>query len=236
MFSKPAVYYDAIYAARGKDYAREAEQLHGLIQQHKQCKGNTLLDVGCGTGAHLRHLRNFYDVAGLDLDPDILEVARHNCPDIVFHCADMSDFNLDRRFDVIVCLFSSIGYVKTFDRLQRAVQTMGDHLNPGGLLVVEPWFPPGVLQHGGVHAAFVDQPELKIARMNVHEITANVSVLNFHYLVATPDGVEHFTERHELGLFTHDEYLAAFRVAGLEVAHDPQGLDGRGLYIGANPN
>ena len=232
MFSKSAVYYDAIYAARGKDYAREAEQLHGLIQQHKQCKGNTLLDVGCGTGAHLRHLRNFCDVAGLDLDPDILEVARHNCPDIVFHCADMADFNLDRRFDAIVCLFSSIGYAKTFDRLQRAVRTMCDHLSPGGLLVVEPWFPPGVLQHGGVHATFVDGPELKIARMNVHQIQGNVSALNFHYLVATPQGVEHFTERHELGLFTHEQHLSAFRASGLETMYDEQGLDGRGLYLG----
>lgn len=232
MFSKSAVYYDAIYAAQGKDYAREAEQLHGLIQQHKQCQGNTLLDVGCGTGAHLRHLRNFYDVAGLDLDPGILEVARQNCPGIVFHCADMTDFKLDRQNDVIVCLFSSIGYVKTFDRLQRAVQTMGDHLNPGGLLVVEPWFGPGVLQTGNAHATFVDLPQLKIARMNVNEIEGNVSALNFHYLVAAPQGVEHFMERRELGLFTHEQYLSAFRASKMETIYDEKGLDGRGLYLG----
>lgn len=35
-----------------------------------------------------------------------------------------------------------------------------------------------------------------------------------------------------MGRFVDDDYLAAFRAAGLEVTHDPQGLTGRGLYIG----
>ena len=57
-------------------------------------------------------------------------------------------------------------------------------------------------------------------------------ILDFHYLVGTPEGVEHFTEHHELGLFTDEEYRNAFTAAGLQVAHDPEGLIGRGLYIG----
>jgi hypothetical protein len=50
--------------------------------------------------------------------------------------------------------------------------------------------------------------------------------------VATAQGIERFTELHELGLFTEEEYLQAFREAGLNVLHDLTGLDGRGLYIG----
>jgi hypothetical protein len=80
----------------------------------------------------------------------------------------------------------------------------------------------------------VDQPDLKIARMNKSEVEERVSIMNFHYLVATPAGIEHFTEMHELGLFSHEEYLDAFRASALEVVHDPdpEKLTGRGLYIG----
>ena len=59
-----------------------------------------------------------------------------------------------------------------------------------------------------------------------------VSVLDFQYLIGTSKGVEHRAEIHELGLFTHKEYMEAFKAAGLKVIHDAQGLDGRGLYIG----
>jgi hypothetical protein len=56
--------------------------------------------------------------------------------------------------------------------------------------------------------------------------------MSFHYLVGTPEGIDHFTEEHEVGLFTDQEYRDAFRAAGLEAEHDAEGLMGRGLYIG----
>jgi SAM-dependent methyltransferase len=145
----------------------------------------------------------------------------------------MADFDLGKRFDAVVCMFSSIGYVRTEERLRSAVASMARHLEPGGVLVVEPWLSPEVWVDRHVGAVFVDQPELKIARMNVGEREGNLSIFEFEYLVGTPNGLERFNERHELGLFTVEQYLEAFRAAGLEVDHDPEGPMGRGLYIGS---
>jgi hypothetical protein len=61
-------------------------------------------------------------------------------------------------------------------------------------------------------------------------------VLLFHYLVGSEDGVQHFTERHELTLFSNENYLEAFEEARLETVHDAEGLMGRGLYIGVRPH
>jgi hypothetical protein len=58
-----------------------------------------------------------------------------------------------------------------------------------------------------------------------------ISTTEMHYLVATPAGVEHFVEDHELYLFTTDEMRAAFEAAGLGVDYDADGLIGRGLWI-----
>lgn len=232
MFSNSAKLYNAIYLNMGKDYAGEAQKIHALIQQHKRTPGDLLLDVACGTGLHLGPLSGKYQVEGLDLDESMLAVARENFPGIPLHHADMLDFDLDQQFDAITCLFSSIGYVKTIPCLDQAVANMGRHLKPGGVLLVEPWFSPKSWTTGKAHALLVDQPDLKIARMSISERKDRLSFFTFHYLVAAPDGIEHFTELHELGLFTGDEYLNAFRMAGLNVLHDPTGLDGRGLYIG----
>ena len=83
---------------------------------------------------------------------------------------------------------------------------------------------------------FVDEPDLKIARVGAVEVEGNVSRMDMHYLVGTPERVDHFTERHELTLLTDEEMLAALRAPGLDVEHDPDGGPmGRGLYVGVAP-
>lgn len=229
MFTKSARFYDALY--HFKDYGAAAGQLHAFIQQHKP-DAKTLLDVACGTGKHLEQLRKYYRVEGFDINPEMLDVARGRCPDVPLHLGDMVDFKLERSFDVLACLFSSIGYVKTVENLERAVASMARHLQPGGLLFVEPWFSPETYWIGRITANFVDEPELKIAWMYTSEIEGRLSIFKINYLVGTTQGIEHFTERHEMGLFSHQEYTRAFEKAGLNVSHDPQGLFGRGMYIG----
>ncbi len=229
MFTRSAELYDAVYSF--KDYAGEAARLRTLIEERAP-RAQTLLDVACGTGKHLAELRAWYDVEGLDLDENLLAIARERLDGVRLHAADMTSFELGRRFDVVTCLFSSIGYVGTVERLHAALAAMARHLEPEGILVIEPWFSPEAWLTGTAHLLTVDEPELKIARMNVSERDGRLAVVEFSYLVGTPAGVEHFTERHEAALFTDAEYRQAFDAAGLAVEHDPEGLMGRGLYLG----
>lgn len=232
-FSKSAHLYDAVYSA--KDYASEARRLKAFIAKYKRSPGNAMLDVACGTGGHATYLRDDFVYEGLDLDPRMVALASERYPDIAFHQGDMVNFDLGRRFDVVTCLFSSIAYTATPSRLEQAIAAMARHLLPGGVMLVGPFFPPDAWRVGEPHAIFVDQPNLKIARMNVSGRRDNIALLDFHYLVATSEGVEHFTEHHELGLFTDEDYRRAFAAAGLDVAYDTAGLIGRGLYIGVRP-
>jgi SAM-dependent methyltransferase len=226
-------YYDAIYG--GKDYATEAAHVKQLIATKKRSDGGALLDVACGTGNHVPYLRGDFAYEGLDLDPGMLAIARERFPGVPFHQGDMVDFALGRRFDVVTCLYTSIAYTRTEPRLRQAIATMAGHLRPGGVLLVGSFLTPEQWIPGHPHAMFVDQPDLKLARLNVSGAEGTVAILDFQYLVATPEGVEHFTERHELGLFTAAQYAAAFTEAGLEVWHADEWLDGRGMYVGTRP-
>ena len=85
MFTKSAAFYDALYAF--KDYASEAAHVRALIQERFP-SARTLLDVDCGTGTHLVHLREWYAVQGLDLDPQLLAIARDRLPDVPLHQGD----------------------------------------------------------------------------------------------------------------------------------------------------
>jgi ubiquinone/menaquinone biosynthesis C-methylase UbiE len=235
MFSKSANYYDEIYISMGKDYPGEANKVHRLIRKYVKSGGKSLLDIGCGTGHHAGLLNKYYQMEGLDLDPNILSVARKKHPKIPFHLGDMKKFELNKKFDGVICLFSSIGYVKTKPGLNQAIKIMTQHLLPGGAMLIEPWFSPADWHTSRTSTLHVNKPHLKIVRMSYSSCKGNISIIEFQYLVGTSKGIQHSVELHQLGLFNKKDYLEAFRKSGLKVTHDPIGLDGRGLYIGIKP-
>jgi SAM-dependent methyltransferase len=232
MYSKSADYYDKLYAK--KDYEGEAARLAALIRERHPA-AVSLLDVACGTGKHLSCLKREFRVEGVDSSRRGIAAARASNPEIDFHVGDMRRFRLGSRFDVVTCLFSSIGYMTRPSRLDEAVRNMARHLAPLGILIVEPWFGPEDWHPPKAHAAFVDESELKIARISTSGARGSISIMDIHYLVATPERVEHFSEKYKMGLFTRERMLRAFESAGLSVEYDDKGLTGRGLYIARAP-
>src|SRR6185369_14765987 len=120
MYKQSADVYDAIYS--WKDYSKEAAQLDAIVKQHARSAPMTVLEVGSGTGNFVDAFQRLYRYEGLDISEEMLAIARRKHPAVVFHHADMADFDLGRRFDVVACLFSSIAYVGTIERLQSAVK------------------------------------------------------------------------------------------------------------------
>jgi SAM-dependent methyltransferase len=230
MFSASAEFYDLIYSTF-KDYVAEVEQIISLLRRLNP-QAQTVLDVACGTGEHARLLAaKGFVVDGLDLDPAFVRIAEQKHPAGQFFAADMSDFHLSRRYDAILCLFSSIGYLKTLDRVGRALTCFREHLAPGGMIVIEPWFAPGTLDPERVFRHAGETNGVRVSRVSRAEIEGRVSRLHFEYEITDATGTRHSSEIHELGLFTTAELLRTFQGVGLQVDHDPKGLTDRGLYV-----
>jgi len=116
-YENSAEWYDLIY--RWKDYRAEVNALRGYFARYESRPTHTILDVACGTGAHLIHLNDHYTCTGLDYSPDMLRVARAKLPDLPIHEGDMRTFDLGMTFDVVLCLFSAIGYMHTLHAQHR---------------------------------------------------------------------------------------------------------------------
>jgi SAM-dependent methyltransferase len=230
MFAASAEYYDLIYSTF-KDYVREAAQIAKLLRQiNPQCR--TILDVACGTGEHARLLSaESFVVDGLDLDAALVHIASNKHPAGRFFEADMSDFHFPHRYDAVLCLFSSIGYLRTLDRVEAALTCFREHLAPGGVIVIEPWFPPGVLNTERVGRNTGEANGVRVTRVGRVEVDGRLSRLRFDYEIADGMGTRHASEVHELGLFTTAELMETFRNAGLDAEYDPRGLTDRGLYV-----
>ena len=227
-----ARYYDLLYSF--KDYEKESRKVIMLIKKYKKSDGNELLEVACGTGKHLESFRKHFKSMGIDMNKGILDVARQRLKDVDFKKANMVDMNLGKQFDVITCLFSSIGYVKTYKNLQKTLDSFSSHLKPGGVVIIEPWFTKESYNVDTPHMATYDSPEIKIARLNVSSANGNISIMEMHYLVAEKGKeVTYFKDRHELGMFGIDKTLEFMKQSGLRTKYLKNGLmKDRGLLIG----
>ena len=115
--------------------------------------GQHVLDVGCGTGALTREaaLRTGAPerVTGLDLDGEMLAVARRLTPAITWIRGSALDLPFPSdRFEAVVSQFAMM----FFDGRERGVREMWRVLAPGGRLTVAVW---GRLDRAPFHETFV---------------------------------------------------------------------------------
>jgi SAM-dependent methyltransferase len=141
----------------------------------------------------------------------------------------MDAFDIGERFDAVVCLFSSIGYTSD---LPGAIGSMARHLNPGGVLIVEPWLRPDQWVAGHVQVLNQEADGVHLVRMTTSRVDGSQSILEMHYLVGSPSGIEHLVETHRLTLFLLAEYESAFLASDLTFEFDQDGPIGRGALIG----
>ncbi len=237
MYDKSARIYDLLYVGSGiKDYPAEAAELHRIIQG--ACPtAKTLLDVACGTGAHLVEMQRWYEVQGVDLSPAMLAVARTRLPGVPLREGDMRTLDLGKTFDAVTCLFSSIGYMKDLAEMRSAVARLAAHVAPGGVLIIDGWVRPDRWRDN----FRPDQPdvahdsEATVVRLSFSRREESITELEMHHLVQTSAGIEYFMEPHRLRLTETDDYVAAVRDAGLGARVIPDYMPNRDRIVGTRP-
>lgn len=233
MYDKSARIYDLLYVGTGiKDYGAEAADLRGIIHAANP-NAHTLLDVACGTGAHLAELRRWYTVEGVDLSPAMLAVAKTRLPGVPLQIADMRTLDLGKSFDAVICLFSSIGYVNDPAEMRSTIGRLAAHVAPGGVLILDGWIRPEEWRddfRGDPDIAHDD--EVMVVRLSFTQRKGNVTELDMHHLMRTGAGIEHFSEFHRLGLTPTEDYVSAVDNAGLSARVIADYLPGRDRVVG----
>lgn len=227
-----AQYYDDIYG--WKDYPGETALLVKIIRQYRQSHGRALLDMACGTGGHLKYLVKHFDCTGVDLRSEMLEGAMKKAPSAKYIRGDMTSVRCGRTFDVVTCLFSSIAYLKTYERLAQAFKNFSAHLRPGGVAVMEPWLTQKAYSVGTPGMTVYDGKKIKIARLTIARKKGMVSCIDMNYMVAEWNRpVRHFYDRHEMAMYNTRRMLNMMERVGLQAKFIPphQPFD-RGLLLG----
>lgn len=124
------------YGKQRERYMQECRFIHDAMSRYT--RGKTMVDAGCGTGIHMMLLRDLgYTMAGFDLREEMVAVARQRNPDAAIVQGDMRSYPLDGRVDGIISMYGAINYLETEEGLDATFAGFLEHLNPGGIAIID---------------------------------------------------------------------------------------------------
>jgi SAM-dependent methyltransferase len=130
LYTDDADLYDIAF---GWDVEEEVDWLYERLDRPRG-----LLEPGCGSGRMLDSFaRRGVEVAGIDLSPRMIELARERLGDRgEVSVADMTDFDLGRTFDGAISPINTLLHL-TPEQLARHLNCMARHVKPGRSYLVQ---------------------------------------------------------------------------------------------------
>ncbi len=117
-----------------EDYVEETESFCRIIKEHAKIEVKTLLHLGCGGGRNDYTFKRHFDVTGVDISEEMLEIAKELNPEVSYISGDMRSIKLEKTFDAVAA-FDSINYMTSEKDLRHTFQTAILHLRPGGVFL-----------------------------------------------------------------------------------------------------
>ena len=132
-------FYDSVY-----DKMRTPVDREFYLNEIANANG-PVLEVGVGTGRiFVEALNRGADIYGLDISENMLEILREKLPDSDQHRithADMRDFDLGKKFALIIVPFRIFQHLLTINEQLSALKCIKNHLEEGGKLIFDVFNP-----------------------------------------------------------------------------------------------
>lgn len=226
VYDRPLL-YDIAFGYR--DTVAEADGLLSFFERARGRPAHSVLELGAGPAFHaLAFARRGLDTSALDRSGAMCVFAREKAGLLGFsletHEADMVDFRLDRRFDLIVTPGNSIAHLHDLDTLVEHLRSVASHLAADGLYVFEGLHPRHFLGRGPRSNASLEPWTISRWGLEVqthwgrpddpYDPLSQIFEATVQMTVRDADGhVQTFTELVRMKDWTRNELLAAIRLS-----------------------
>lgn len=202
------------------------------ILKNNGIKNESILDVGCGTGAHAYKMSALFNhIYGLDVSQDMISYAveHHSKKNITYFCVDVSKENtvfeevpVWGKVDAAISLAHVIGYQCDNASAAQFLRTVRDALNVGGIFVFNFYNMPAVFL-GNLQPRHTQKKikDISLNRISNARINADESCLDLDYYYIIDDkGMLSAYEIHErMRCFTRMEMEYFLETNGFEVVN-----------------
>ncbi len=206
-------FYDIFY--KKKNYYLETNFIRSIIKDFLGDKAK-ILDIGCGTGGHtLELLKKGYNVTGIDVSKDMLNVAKEKLIDLNLFSNNLFQLNaidvkkLKMKFDVVIMMFNVIGYFKNPEKIFENLQSC---LNPNAIIIFDYWSKASVQKNKPrlTVKKFIHKDK-KITRISNGEIANNKVKIKIQFEVKTNKKAKIFREMHLVNFYDIKKFISRLK-------------------------
>jgi SAM-dependent methyltransferase len=213
-----------------------AEKESAFVARTLELKpGASVLDLCCGQGRHSVQLaKRGFKVTGLDLNAEYLDLATKSAEEakvkIETVAGDMREIPFENKFDAIVNMYSSFGYLESEAEDLKVLESAAKALKAGGRLLLDmlnrEWAIDNYIQNdwhtGADGTLYVERRDLDLATSRMH----------VHFIVVDPEGARRESIGHIIRLYTLTEMTRLLERVGMHVTSVSGGFEGEDYGIG----
>lgn len=217
-----ALLYDLFY--QEKPYKKEADFIINIIKVHFSDKNLNVLELACGTGNHAQYYADQdWQISLTDGSDDMISLTRKkfkNHKNVSVSKMDMLEFNsFDKPFDVILCLFDSIGYLVTNENIQTLLTQISQNLKKDGVFIFEYWNAGAFLRNfESCRVKRIELDQKEIIRISETEIDYpnQLGIVHYTIMEVNDNQIEKYKETHKNRFFLLKEIEVLLNNAELE--------------------
>ena len=170
-----ARFYDVIYS-----HLRTADRDY-FLRKILETRG-PVLETGVGTGRFfLDALNKGADIYGIDISPTMLDQLKSKLDQSqhhrIFH-QDVRTLNLNKKFDLAVAPFRVFSHLLRVEDQLQALNSVHDHLNPGGKFIFDLFVPDLRLLQEGVREQTDFEGEYAPGKKLRRVVSSNADLIN----------------------------------------------------------
>lgn len=130
--------YDSINDAYDLVYTDVQEKVPFVVDILSKYQAQEILELGCGSGLFTIPLKQQgLNIEGLEISPEMIKLTQNKEPDLKLHQGDMRSYNLQRSFDAILILSSTLTLLQNHQEMNQCLQRSHKQLKPGGIFFLE---------------------------------------------------------------------------------------------------
>jgi len=208
-----------------------------IVEEKIERYGNspkTVLDLGCGTGEVLIRLTPKYEMTGVDLSKEMVDIAKEKTDAASFYVQDMRELKLKQKHDVVISLFDTINHLISLKGLKKTFQSVWNNLEEEGIYIfdvvtrelMDEMFPGG---------NFIDdRGEIMIIWEHEYDEDEEIDYVDTTFFVKQENGLfKKITEEYVKKIFTVDEIINTAKEVGFQVVEveENDGLAGERIFF-----